>query len=59
LVATERATAKSKAPRHSGAELERVEVNSRAEWRWWLAAHHRQLDGVWLVTIMAPIRADI
>jgi len=31
-------------------DRERVEVNSRAEWRRWLAAHHAQTNGVWLVT---------
>lgn len=28
---------------------ERVEVASRAEWRAWLAARHRQTEGIWLV----------
>ncbi len=27
-----------------------MEVKSRAEWRQWLAEHHAQADGVWLVT---------
>lgn len=31
-------------------ELERVVVNSRAEWRRWLSKHHTQTEGVWLVT---------
>jgi uncharacterized protein YdeI (YjbR/CyaY-like superfamily) len=31
-------------------ELERVEVRSAAELRAWLAAHHDQPDGVWLIT---------
>jgi uncharacterized protein YdeI (YjbR/CyaY-like superfamily) len=30
--------------------LARVEIASAAEWRAWLAANHRQGDGVWLVT---------
>lgn len=50
MVATKRATARSKPARRSGAELERVEVASRAEWRRWLATHHGQRQGVWLVT---------
>ncbi|MEM9999194.1 MAG: YdeI/OmpD-associated family protein [Bacteroidota bacterium] len=29
---------------------DRVEVTSRAAWRAWLAAHHTQPDGIWLVT---------
>ena len=28
----------------------RVQPASRAEWRAWLAAHHRDSAGVWLVT---------
>jgi uncharacterized protein YdeI (YjbR/CyaY-like superfamily) len=28
----------------------RVQVESRAEWRAWLAANHTQPNGVWLVT---------
>lgn len=28
----------------------RVEVTSRAEWRVWLVAHHRQTTPIWLVT---------
>jgi uncharacterized protein YdeI (YjbR/CyaY-like superfamily) len=31
-------------------ELPHVEVASRAEWRAWLAAHHEQPTGVWVVT---------
>ena len=29
---------------------EQVTVRSRAEWRAWLAEHHRSAPGVWLVT---------
>lgn len=28
----------------------RVEVTSRAQWRAWLAEHHAELPGIWLVT---------
>ena len=28
----------------------RVEVTSRAEWRAWLAAHHADAPGIWVVT---------
>lgn len=38
------------APRRSRDDLARVEVKSRAEWRRWLATHHSQTEGVWLVT---------
>ncbi len=31
-------------------DLPRVEVTSRAEWRAWLAEHHAQPTGIWLVT---------
>ena len=34
----------------SRSELPRIEVSSRAEWRRWLAKHHREPHGVWLVT---------
>jgi uncharacterized protein YdeI (YjbR/CyaY-like superfamily) len=30
--------------------FERVEVTTRAQWRDWLAVHHRQADSVWVVT---------
>lgn len=29
---------------------ERVQIESRAEWRAWLAEHHAQDEGIWLVT---------
>lgn len=29
--------------------LERVEVNSRAQWRAWLRKHHSRTEGIWLV----------
>lgn len=29
--------------------LERVEVDSRTEWRAWLKKHHRRSEGIWLV----------
>jgi uncharacterized protein YdeI (YjbR/CyaY-like superfamily) len=32
------------------ADLEQLQVESRAEWRGWLAEHHRTSPGVWLVT---------
>jgi uncharacterized protein YdeI (YjbR/CyaY-like superfamily) len=32
------------------ADLERVEVKSRAEWRAWLEQHHEQAESIWLVT---------
>ena len=35
--------------RPAGEHLERVEITSRAVWREWLAAHHRQAASVWLV----------
>jgi len=51
VVATRpRATSASKKRRPAGAELERVEVHGRAEWRRWLSTHHARTDGVWLVT---------
>ena len=31
------------------AELEKVEVKSRAEWRRWLERHHEQKESIWLV----------
>jgi uncharacterized protein YdeI (YjbR/CyaY-like superfamily) len=31
-------------------DYERVEVTSRAQWRAWLAAHHDDSVGIWLVT---------
>ena len=31
-------------------DLPHVEVESRAAWRAWLAAHHQQRTGIWLVT---------
>ena len=30
--------------------FEHVEVTARAQWRAWLAEHHRQSDSIWLVT---------
>lgn len=36
--------------RRAGAELPRVEVESRAGWRRWLSANHAREGGVWLVT---------
>lgn len=33
-----------------GEDLPRIEVNSRADWRAWLAAHHTQATSVWAVT---------
>jgi uncharacterized protein YdeI (YjbR/CyaY-like superfamily) len=33
----------------AGEHLERVEVASLDEWRVWLAAHHGQVDSIWLV----------
>lgn len=50
MVANRRAPSTPKAKRRAGAELERVEVQSRTEWRRWLEAHHRQPNGIWLVT---------
>jgi uncharacterized protein YdeI (YjbR/CyaY-like superfamily) len=41
---------RSATPRRAGDDLPRVEVRSRAEWRRWLAAHHAQRNGIWLVT---------
>lgn len=38
------------AVRRPGTDLERVFVTSRAEWRRWLSANHRQTAGIWLVT---------
>jgi len=49
-VTSKRAAAKPKDPQRSGEKLARVEVNSRLEWRRWLAAHHTQPTAVWLVT---------
>ncbi len=34
----------------AGKDLQRVEITSRAEWRDWLKAHHRQRESIWLVT---------
>ena len=31
-------------------QFERVEVTTRAQWRGWLSANHRQIDSVWVVT---------
>ena len=31
-------------------DYEQVQVSSRAEWRAWLADHHADAPGVWLVT---------
>lgn len=31
-------------------EYERVEVTSRAQWRAWLRANHRQAQSIWLIT---------
>jgi uncharacterized protein YdeI (YjbR/CyaY-like superfamily) len=31
-------------------QFERVEVTTRAQWRGWLSANHRQTDSVWVVT---------
>jgi len=36
--------------RRAGAELPRVEVESRAAWRRWLSANHARAQGIWLVT---------
>ncbi len=33
-----------------GKDLQQVEVVSRAAWRAWLKAHHRQRESIWLVT---------
>lgn len=41
---------KPRTKKSSSADRPRVEVHSRAEWRRWLAAHHTQPDGIWLVT---------
>ena len=27
-----------------------IEARTRREWRRWLAAHHQQAEGIWLVT---------
>lgn len=40
------------------AELARVEVHSRAEWRRWLTAHHAQEQGIWLVTYKKSADAE-
>lgn len=34
----------------TGEALARVEIESRAAWRGWLKAHHRQSESIWLVT---------
>ncbi len=31
------------------ADLEEVDIRSRADWRNWLAAHHKQTESIWLV----------
>ncbi len=35
-------------------ELERIEINSRAEWRRWLQQNHPQAASVWVVTRKRP-----
>jgi uncharacterized protein YdeI (YjbR/CyaY-like superfamily) len=36
--------------RKAGADFPRVQVESRAEWRAWLGAHHANSRSIWLVT---------
>lgn len=31
-------------------QFERIEITTRAQWRGWLSANHRQTDSVWVVT---------
>jgi uncharacterized protein YdeI (YjbR/CyaY-like superfamily) len=43
-------SSKPSAPQKAPLPPNAVEVTSRIQWRAWLAANHRQLDGIWLVT---------